>query len=65
MNKLDYGTFELTWYVRDRRYKTGVRRLETYTYRDVETKWMQEEVRELKSTLYSDSKYAFMLERVE
>jgi hypothetical protein len=65
MSQPDYGTYELTWYVRDRRYKVGIRRLDTYTYHNVEAKWMQEEARVLKRTLYADDKFAYILERVD
>lgn len=64
MNKLDYGTYVLTTYKRNQTDQT-LTELGRYVYKDVEAKWMQEEVRELKHTLYDVINYVLVLERVE
>lgn len=43
-------------YKTDKRTKSGERITGTYAYRDVEPKWMEEEVRELSHKLYPASK---------
>lgn len=58
MERTDY-TLEV--YVMDRRTKAGQRLQGKYDYKDVETKWMQEEMRELQSTLYPQPKYRMEL----
>ena len=44
--------FRLTVFKADRRCKTGLRTQGAYTYTDVDPRWMAEEVRELRTTLY-------------
>ncbi len=58
MTRTDY-TLEV--YVRDRRCRDGQRLHGKYDYKDVETRWMQEEMRELQSGLYPQPKYRMEL----
>lgn len=53
--------YTLEIYVMDRRTKAGQRLHGKYDYKDVETKWMQEEMRELQNTLYPQPKYRLEL----
>jgi len=53
--------YTLEIYVLDRRTKAGQRLYGKYDYKDVETRWMQEEMRELQNTLYPQPKYRMEL----
>jgi hypothetical protein len=53
--------YTLEVYVRDRRTKAGQRLQGKYEYKDVETKWMQEEMRDLASRLYPQPRYRMEL----
>ena len=53
----DLRDWHLHVYVRDRRYKTGWRKQDTYIYANKHEQWMQEEVRDLKMGLYPPGKY--------
>lgn len=44
--------FVMRIYKKDRRYKSGVRVFGTYQYEDVDPKWMEEEIRYLRTTMY-------------
>lgn len=54
MARKDY-TLEV--YIKDRRTKKGERLLGKYEYKDVDFNWMNEELRELMSTVYPKEKY--------
>ena len=57
--------FQLTITKADRRFKTGVRLFNTYSYYDVDPAWMAEEVRELRTQLYrSADGFALTVEEV-
>jgi hypothetical protein len=47
--------FVINIYKKDRRYRNGVRLCGVYPYADMNPKWMEEEVRELRNTLYREA----------
>jgi Na+-transporting NADH:ubiquinone oxidoreductase subunit NqrF len=54
---IELRDWEMHIYVQDRRYKSGWRKFNTYTYRKKHEQWMQEEVRDLKMGMYPPGKY--------
>ena len=58
---MELGDYTITVIKLDRRYREGERRVDTYDYESKDYTWMLEELRELRSTLYPESKYRLEL----
>lgn len=54
---IELQDYTMTIYVKDGRYKDGERLFKHYDYIQKHDQWMQEEVRDLQSGLYPQTKY--------
>ena len=57
----EYVDKTLEVWKKDRRVKGGVKLIQKYDYQHVESKWIEEEIRVLKSTVYAGDKWELKL----